>query len=76
MFTDFSDTGVMWLQSYESDSFKRDVEDLWATITPFYEEIHAYVRAKLRQVYGASIIADDGLIPAHLLGKIGVFFIG
>jgi len=49
--------------------FKRDIEDIWLTITPFYEEIHAYVRAKLREVYGASIIADDGLIPAHLLGN-------
>ena len=70
--TDFSDTGVMWLRDYESDWFKRDIEDIWLTITPFYEEIHAYVRAKLREVYGASIIADDGLIPAHLLGKFNI----
>ena len=66
---DFSDTGDMWLRHYESESFKLDVEDIWATIMPFYEEIHAYVRAKLRQVYGPSIIGDDGMMPAHLLGN-------
>jgi len=65
----FSDTGDMWLRHYESESFKLDVEDIWATIMPFYEEIHAYVRAKLRQVYGPSIIGDDGMMPAHLLGN-------
>ena len=60
----------MWLQSYESDSFKEEIDELWIAMTPLYEEIHAYVRAKLREVYGASVLGDDGLIPAHLLGKI------
>jgi len=66
---EFSDTGAMWLQSYESDSFKEEIDELWIAMTPLYEEIHAYVRAKLREVYGASVLGDDGLIPAHLLGN-------
>ena len=59
----------MWLRNYESDSFKDDIDELWFAMIPLYEEIHAYVRAKLREVYGASVLGDDGLIPAHLLGK-------
>jgi len=35
---------------------------------PFYHQIHAYVRAKLRIVYPDQF-TDDGLIPSHLLGK-------
>jgi len=66
---DFDDTGAMWLRNYESDSFKSDIADLWSDLKPFYREIHAYIRAKLRQVYGDSVIGDDGLIPAHLLGN-------
>jgi len=65
----FDDTGAMWLRDYESDSFKSDIADLWSNLLPFYQEIHAYIRAKLRQTYGASVIGDDGLIPAHLLGN-------
>jgi len=66
---DFSDTGDMWLRNYETDSFKDDIDELWSTMKPFYQEIHAYVRTKLREVYGASVLGDDGLIPAHLLGN-------
>lgn len=66
--TDFDDTGASWLTDYESADFKEDVEQLWQTLKPLYEKIHAYVRAKLRDVYGDQL-SDDGLIPAHLLGK-------
>lgn len=65
----FDDTSGMWLRSYESDSFKSDIDELWSNLSPLYQEIHAYVRTKLRQTYGDSVIGDDGLIPAHLLGK-------
>ena len=57
------------MKEYESDTFKEDVEQLWQTMKPLYEQLHAYVRAKLRDVYGDQFDNSDGLIPAHLLGK-------
>lgn len=66
-YTDFADTGAFWLDEYESDTFKNEVEELWNTVKPLYQELHAYVRTKLRDVY-ADQFTDDGLIPAHLLG--------
>ena len=64
----YSDSGAYWLKEYESDTFKEDVEQLWLTMKPLYEQLHAYVRAKLRDVYGGQFDTSDGLIPAHLLG--------
>lgn len=65
---DFSDVGAFWLREYELDSFKDDVEELWQNLKPFYEQMHAYVRAKLSTIYSEQI-GEDGLIPAHLLGR-------
>lgn len=65
--TDFSDAGAFWLREYESETFKEEIEQLWQTLKPFYQQMHAYVRAKLRDTYGDQF-TEDGLIPAHLLG--------
>jgi aminoglycoside phosphotransferase family enzyme len=67
-FTGFADGGEYWLKDYESETFKKDVEELWLTLKPLYEQLHAYVRGKLRNVYGDQFNTSDGLIPAHLLG--------
>lgn len=67
-FSDFKDSGDYWLDEYESDTIKEDVEQLWQTLKPLYQKMHAYVRAKLRDVY-TDQISEDGLIPAHLLGN-------
>lgn len=41
----------------------------WAfQIKPLYEQLHAYVRAKLMDAY-PSLISPTGCLPAHLLGK-------
>ena len=69
----YPDAGAYWLKEYESDTFKEDVEQLWLTMKPLYEQIHAYVRAKLRDVYGGQFNSSDGLIPAHLLGINTIF---
>lgn len=37
-------------------------------IKPLYEQLHAYVRHKLGQVYGPELISSTGSLPAHLLG--------
>ena len=65
---DYSDTGAYWLRNYESDTFKADIEGLWQTIKPFYQQLHAYVRAKLRVRYGEDKVPRNKPIPAHLLG--------
>ena len=58
------------MKKYESETFKEDVLQLWLSMKPLYEQVHAYVRAKLRNVYKEQFeYSDDGLIPAHLLGK-------
>lgn len=41
----------------------------FSQIMPLYKELHAYVRAKLIEVYPGHI-DSDGLLPAHLLGML------
>ncbi|GIY34930.1 angiotensin-converting enzyme [Caerostris extrusa] len=65
----FPDTGDMWREAYESDTFEEDLEMLWGQLKPLYEHLHAYVRRKLIHVYGNDKIKDDGPIPAHLFGN-------
>ncbi|XP_055929558.1 inactive angiotensin-converting enzyme-related protein-like [Argiope bruennichi] len=65
----FPDTGDMWREAYESDTFEEDLEALWEQLRPLYEHLHAYVRRRLIQVYGNDKIKDDGPIPAHLFGN-------
>lgn len=65
----FDDTGDLWRESYESETFQREISDLWEQIRPLYEQLHAYVRRKLITIYGNDKIRNDGPIPAHLLGN-------
>ena len=68
-YLDYSDTGAYWLRNYESETFKDDIEGLWQTLKPFYQQLHAYVRAKLRAHYGEDKVPKNQPIPAHLLGN-------
>jgi peptidyl-dipeptidase A len=38
-------------------------------VKPLYESLHAYVRRRLRETYGADVVPANGPIPAHLLGN-------
>jgi peptidyl-dipeptidase A len=53
--------------SYESETFRDDVQKLWSDVLPLYQQLHAYVRRKLNEQYGAPI-SKTGPIPAHVLG--------
>lgn len=68
---DFPDTGAMWRSKYdmEPDAFAQEVDRLWLEVRPLYESLHAYVRGKLRVVYGPDRVPEKGPIPAHLLGN-------
>jgi peptidyl-dipeptidase A len=57
-----------WLSEYELDN-EDQFATLWTQVKPLYEQIHAYVRGKLRQKYGKDVVSAKGPIPAHLLGK-------
>ncbi|KAF2364526.1 Peptidase M2 peptidyl-dipeptidase A [Trinorchestia longiramus] len=65
----YSDAEEEWVHPYESPTFQNDVEAIWQQIKPLYEQLHAYVRRKLIEVYGTDHINKTGPIPAHLLGN-------
>ncbi len=67
----FSDVGALWRAGYDEapDAFEADVERLWGEVKPLYDELHCYVRAKLRAKYGKDAVPDHAPIPAHLLGN-------
>ncbi|XP_074428986.1 angiotensin-converting enzyme 2 [Larus michahellis] len=74
----YSDYGDYWRANYEADypeAYKysrdqliEDVEKTFEQIKPLYEQLHAYVRHRLEQVYGPKFISSTGCLPAHLLG--------
>ncbi|XP_009082150.1 PREDICTED: angiotensin-converting enzyme 2, partial [Acanthisitta chloris] len=74
----YSDYGDYWRANYEAkspeeykynrDQLIEDVEKTFEQIKPLYEQLHAYVRHRLGQVYGPEHISSTGYLPAHLLG--------
>jgi peptidyl-dipeptidase A len=68
----FKDAGAMWRAKYDMtpDQFSAEVDRLWDQVRPLYVSLHAYVRTKLREKYGAGVVPEKGPIPAHLLGNI------
>ncbi|MCC6862116.1 MAG: M2 family metallopeptidase [Bryobacterales bacterium] len=67
----FADTGAMWRSKYDMPpaDFAREVERLWEQVKPLYVSLHAYVRNRLAQKYGANTVKAGEPIPAHLLGN-------
>ncbi len=67
----FSDTGAMWRSKYDMDpvAFSREVDRLWSEVEPLYRSLHAYVRHRLLEHYGADQVPTKGPLPAHLLGN-------
>ncbi len=67
----FADTGAMWRQKYDMppEAFTRELDRLWDQLRPLYLSLHAYVRARLHDKYGA-IVPENGPIPAQLLGNL------
>ena len=67
----FADLGADWRSGYDMtpEAFSADIERLWGQVKPLYDELHCYVRAKLRAKYGEGKVPPGAPIPAHLLGN-------
>jgi peptidyl-dipeptidase A len=67
----FKDIGDLWRSGYDmpAEDFRAEAERLWNQVKPFYEELHCYVRKRLREKYGNDVVPEGKPIPAHLLGN-------
>jgi peptidyl-dipeptidase A len=67
----FADDGAMWRAKYDMppDDFAKELDRLWEQVRPLYLSLHAYIRTRLRDQYGADVVPANGPIPAHLLGN-------
>ena len=67
---DHSDEGEYWRSWYETDNFKETIEQLWQQVKPLYQQLHAYVKHKLRDAYPQlrDRFPASGHIPAHITG--------
>lgn len=60
----------MWLDEYEDSTIEKQLEDILEEIKPLYQQIHGYVRYRLRQYYGNEVLSETAPIPMHLLGNV------
>jgi peptidyl-dipeptidase A len=67
----FADVGAMWRSNYDmpSEAFAAELDRLWQQVRPLYVSLHAYMRWKLAEKYGCSVVQADAPIPCHLLGN-------
>lgn len=67
----FEDLGALWRAGFEMEpgQVRAEAQRLWEQLLPLYQALHAYVRQRLREVYGEQLVPAAGPIPAHLLGN-------
>jgi peptidyl-dipeptidase A len=67
----FKDVGMLWRSAYDmpAEAFEADAMRLWKETKPLYDQLHCYVRSKLRAKYGKDAVPEKGPIPAHLVGN-------
>ncbi|KAK9731654.1 Angiotensin-converting enzyme [Popillia japonica] len=65
----FTNTADYWNFPFESQTFDTDLEEAWEEVKPLYEQLHAYVRRRLRDFYGPEKISRQAPLPAHILGN-------
>ena len=65
---DWGDYGNFQRSEYEmGNDFQKAIMKLWNEVKPLYQELHAYVRYKLRENYPE--VPENGTVQAHLLGN-------
>lgn len=62
--------GEYYRSYYEQEDFEETVRNLFTDLAPLYDQLHAYVRQKLKQRYNGQNFPSSGHIPAHIFGKI------
>ena len=64
------DYGDFLRSEYEQgDDFELNLRRVWEMVKPLYEELHAYVRYRLKNFYNGKLnMSASGTIPAHMLG--------
>lgn len=68
----FENYASLWIdeQFDNTPDLESMAEQMWSQVEPLYQQLHAYVRHRLRQVYPEySMFFDRGVIPAHILGN-------
>jgi len=72
----YADYGDEWRQKYETTEMETIVQNLYDQVEPLYKQLHAFMRRKLYEMYGADKIDLRGPLPAHLLSDMwGRFWI-
>lgn len=59
-----------WVDEYDDKNFEANIDTIYNEILPFYKELHAYVRYRLKEKYGEDKLPANGNIPMHLLGNL------
>ncbi|VDN17446.1 unnamed protein product [Gongylonema pulchrum] len=83
----FGDAGAMWRSPYDLAMPGSEVrghgdivavlQQLYQKISPFYKQLHAYLRRRIAALYGLRNVqglTQDGPIPAHLLSMLLLCF--
>jgi peptidyl-dipeptidase A len=65
----FKSGAESWLDEYEDETFEQQIDAVIEQLLPLYKQLHAYVRFKLQQKYGESVVPSKGPIPMHLVGN-------
>jgi peptidyl-dipeptidase A len=63
----YEDLSEFWIEEFETNNFESIVDNLYESIKPLYEQLHAYVRRKLDSFYRLG--HKSKLIPEHLLSN-------
>jgi peptidyl-dipeptidase A len=65
----FKDMSEFWINDFEDDHFEEKYDKLFNEIKPLYDQLHLYVKNKLKNFYGIKYQSNQ-YIPAHLLGNL------
>ena len=68
----YNDVGELWRDTFDMkpQDFEADVERLWSEVKPMYDELHCYVRGRLRAKYGKDKVPEHAPIPTQILGDL------
>ncbi|XP_046420829.1 angiotensin-converting enzyme [Neodiprion pinetum] len=68
-YNNFTNAAEYWMFPYESPDLQQELDAAWNSVRPLYEELHAYVRRKLRDLYGPEKVSRQAPLPSHILGN-------